>query len=240
LDDVKLVDYPLFYDYGWAIDVAELERRVTEKTRAIVVVHPNNPTGNFAGGEQRKAVEDLCRRHGLALIVDEVFLDYPLSESAASFAGGSNGVLSFVLSGLSKVCALPQMKLSWIVANGPQPELRDAMARLEVIADTFLSVSTPAQLSLPGWLAGREVIQQQIRERMRRNLEALQQAGLEPLKIEGGWTAVIRFSQWTHALQQGVIVQPGSFYGLGDGRSVLSLITPEEEFREGVRLLGNH
>ncbi len=243
LEDVRLVEYPLLYDDGWAIDVGEMERRITPRTRAVVVVHPNNPTGNFVGGVERAALEDICRRHGLALIVDEVFLDYAVGGvTAESFAGWSEGVLSFVLSGISKVCALPQMKASWIVVNGPEGVRLEAMERLEVIADTFLSVSAPVQLALSGWLAGRAGIQEEIRERMRTNLAALGR-GVDALLMEGGWTVVVRLPAWGEggfelaALEAGVVVQPGSFYGLGSGRAVLSLLTPVEEFAAGVKKL---
>ncbi len=246
LEDVRLVEYPLLYDHGWAIDLGEMERRITPRTRAVVLVHPNNPTGNYVRGVERAAVEEMCRRWGLALIVDEVFLDYAVGDvKTESFAGGSEGVLSFVLSGISKVCALPQMKVSWIAVCGPEELRAEAMKRLEVIADTFLSVSAPGQLALPGWLAGRRRIQEEIRERMRANLSVLG-GGVDGLVLEGGWTAVVRLPAWgvegfelaaLEAGVRGVIVQPGSFYGLGEGRAVLSLLTPVEEFAAGVETL---
>jgi aspartate/methionine/tyrosine aminotransferase len=236
-----LVEYPLLYDDGWVIDLGEMERRITVRTRVVVVVHPNNPTGNFVGGAERAVVEEICRKHGLALIVDEVFLDYAVDGvKAESFAGGSEGVLSFVLSGVSKVCALPQMKVSWIAVSGPEALRREAMERLEVIADTFLSVSAPVQLALPGWLAGRRGIQEQIRERMGENLVVLGQGSVDGLLLEGGWTVVVRLPALGEggfelaALAGGVVVQPGTFYGLGEGRAVLSLLTPVEEFAVGV------
>ena len=145
LDDVRLVSYELFYDHGWHLDLEALRRRMTPRTRAIVVVHPNNPTGHFTD-RGAGAIEALCREHGLALIVDEVFLDYGLDgHKRESFATGSHPVPTFVLSGLSKVAALPQMKAAWIAcfAEG------EAMQRLEVISDTFLSMSAPIQCALP-------------------------------------------------------------------------------------------
>ena len=174
LEDVRLRAYPLFYDYGWWIDFAELERRIGPRTRAIVVVHPNNPTGHTTGAAERRKLEEICVRHGLALIVDEVFLDYPLGEAITetrleSFTVGPHPVLTFVLSGMSKIAALPQMKVGWIVGLGPEEVRRQAMGRLEVIADTFLSMNAPVQLALPVWLARRGEIQTQILERVRRN-----------------------------------------------------------------------
>ena len=156
LEDVRLRTYPLFYDHGWWIDFAELERRIGPRTKAIVVVHPNNPTGHATGARERQRLEEICARHGLALIVDEVFLDYPLGEEGlVSFAVGPHPVLTFCLSGMSKIAGLPQMKVGWIVGLGPEVDRLEAMGRLEVIADTFLSMNAPVQVALPVWLAGR-------------------------------------------------------------------------------------
>ena len=157
LEDVRLKSYPLFYDHGWWIDFAELEKRIGPRTKAVVLVHPNNPTGHATGAGERERLEEICVRHGLALIVDEVFLDYPFEESArlGSFAVGPHPVLTFVLSGMSKIAGLPQMKVGWIAAFGPEGVRREAMERLEVIADTFLSMNAPVQGALPGWLSGR-------------------------------------------------------------------------------------
>src|SRR5579871_4868446 len=174
LEDVKLRPYPLFYDHGWWIDFAELERRIGARTKAVVVVHPNNPTGHGTKAGERARLEEMCARHGLALIVDEVFLDYPIAadEELRSFAVGPHPVLTFVLSGMSKISGLPQMKAGWIVGLGPETVRREAMGRLEVIADTFLSMNAPVQLALPVWMARRSGVQRQILERVRRNLSA--------------------------------------------------------------------
>ena len=120
LEDVRLDSFPLFYDFGWWIDFAELERSITPRTRAIVLVHPNNPTGHVTGAAERERLQELCARRGLTLIVDEVFLDYGLSGEVKSFAIGSHACLTFVVSGLSKIAALPQMKVGWLVALGPE------------------------------------------------------------------------------------------------------------------------
>jgi len=233
--------YPLFYDYGWWIDFAELERRIGPRTRAILVVHPNNPTGHWTHKAEREKLEALCEQHDLALIVDEVFLDYPISNSFASFAVGPHRALTFVLSGISKIAALPQMKVAWIAACGPASA--EALARLEVIADTFLSMNAPAQLALPRWLESRGHLQGQIQARVRSNLEVLRAAGLEVLHLEAGWSAVLRLrgaDEGTPAAealleQAGVLVHPGEFYGLSDQRTaVVSLITPAEIFRAGL------
>ncbi len=249
LEDVRLRPYPLFYDYGWWIDFAELERRVGPRTRAIVVVHPNNPTGHMTRAAERMRLEEICLRHGLALIVDEVFLDYPveLEETGlSSFAVGPHPVLTFVLSGMSKIAGLPQMKVGWVAAFGPEEILGEALGRLEVIADTFLSVNAPMQMALPAWLAGRHGIQGQILERVRGNLAAAEGAGLDVLLVEAGWSAILRLPQRGQgelALEllrtMGVVVHPGLFYGMSEGsRVVVSLICPTEDFGEGVLLLG--
>ncbi|HEU5341723.1 pyridoxal phosphate-dependent aminotransferase [Edaphobacter sp.] len=243
LEDVKLRPYPLFYDYGWHIDFAALEASIGPRTRAVVVVHPNNPTGHATGAAERARLERLCAEHGLALIVDEVFLDYPLEAEAAleSFARGPHPVLTFVLSGMSKIAGLPQMKAAWIAALGPEGARRQALDRLEVIADTFLSMNAPVQLALPAWLAGRRAVQAQILQRVRRNLTAAQASAVEVLRAEAGWCAILRLPQTGpdaagELLRQAdVVVHPGSFYGIAEaGRVVVSLLGPEAEFREGM------
>lgn len=249
LDDVLLVPYPLFYDHGWHLDVHVLSKRITPRTRAIVVVHPNNPTGHFTRLAKRRVLEQLCAEHNLALIVDEVFLDYPLEGAPeASFTCGPHPVLTYVLSGVSKIAGLPQMKASWLAAFGPEPYLRQALARLEMIADTFLSMNAPVQHALP-WILGKKAgIQQQIRARAQQNLQALDQVlrrapSVTRLRAEAGWYAMVRVP----ALASGealalrlleehrVAVHPGYFYGIdGDGWFILSLLPPPAEFAEGV------
>ena len=258
LDSVVLREYPLRYDPGasttsahaWTIDFDALQATINERTRAIVVVHPNNPTGNYASLAEREELEAICAQHGLALIVDEVFLDYAIHWDARprSFASGDGPALCFVLSGLSKVCALPQMKLSWIAARGRGEALKNALARLEVVADTFLSVNAPTQAALPSWLSGRDALQNQIRERVRRNLTALDArlrgTHADRLALEGGWTAVLRVPREVEgepfaeaALDRGVLVQPGEFYGLPDGRAVVSLLSLPDVWDRGLKLL---
>ncbi len=239
LHDVRLRSYPLFYDYGWWIDFAELERRIGSRTRAILVVHPNNPTGHWTGAAERALLREVCARHGLALIVDEVFLDYPVDEAARqlSFAAESTDVLTFVLSGMSKIAGLPQMKVAWVLTLGPKDVRHEALRRMEVIADTFLSVNAPMQGALLGWLAGASGIQRQILARVRANVEAVQTTGVPMLPVEAGWSAVLRVAASAETLlaEQGVVVHPGSFYGMGErNRVVVSLLTPEREVREGV------
>jgi aspartate/methionine/tyrosine aminotransferase len=253
LDDVRLRPYPLFYDHGWWIDFAELERAITPRTRAILVVHPNNPTGHWTGAGERERLEAICVRHGMALIVDEVFLDYPLRELTPppqSFACGTHPALTFVLSGLSKIAGLPQMKVAWIAALGPERERAEALARLEIVADTFLSMNAPVQLAMPSWLAGRGALQVQIGERARGNLATLRRIAtespgrLQVLEVDAGWSAVLGLpgcvgeTECAERLvrERGVIVHPGSFYGMAEAsRVVVSLIGPAEEFTASIQ-----
>jgi aspartate/methionine/tyrosine aminotransferase len=256
LDDVCLVPYPLFYDYGWHVDVTALKERITPRTRAVVVVHPNNPTGHFTSQSERTLLERVCEEHGLALIVDEVFLDYAVDppDVHASFSAGEHPVSTYVLSGLSKVAGLPQMKAAWIAAFGPEPLLEAAMARLEIIADTFLSMNAPVQHALPYLLANRGGMQQQILQRVRQNLAALDgqlanAPAVSRLGVQGGWYAILRVPALISGDElairlmerERVVVHPGHFYGFdGDGWIVLSLLPPVVEFAEGIkRLLGS-
>jgi aspartate/methionine/tyrosine aminotransferase len=251
LDDVQLREYPLFCDpsydtHTWSIDLHALAAAIGPRTRALIVVHPNNPTGHFTSRAEREALEQLCAAHNLALIVDEVFLDYAINEAQLSFTSGEPTCLTFVLSGISKICALPQMKASWIAVVGPASLASEAIARLEVIADTFLSMNAPIQHALPVWLAGRHEMQSQILDRLRANLMALDAAlhntAAQRLPAQAGWTTILRVPRtaedFAHAaLARGVLVQPGDFYGLPEGRAVLSLLTPTEVWRQGLAQL---
>ena len=185
LDDVRIKGAPLVYDYGWQIEPEGFRRALTPETRAIVLVHPNNPTGHFTKAWEAEELAAICRERGIALIVDEVFLDYGFGDvKAASFAAGLEGVDVYVVSGLSKIAGLPQMKAAWVVATGPHATA--AMERLEVIADTFLSMNAPVQGAMPAWIAGRKEIQRQIRERVAANLAELD-SSLERRMRCGGW-----------------------------------------------------
>ena len=250
LDDVRLKSYPLFYDHGWWIDRAQLEAAITERTRAVMVVHPNNPTGHWTSTAERAWLEELCAGRGLALIVDEVFLDYPLSEvRGESFATGEHPALTFVLSGLSKIAGLPQMKAAWIAVKGPETEKHETLTRLEVIADTFLSMNAPVQLAMPSWLESASAIQGQIRERAQRNYAALRKLAaenpdrLQVLQADAGWSAVVDLRGGRDdgdlaerlVRERGVVVHPGGFYGMaGKNRVVVSLLGPEREFEDSM------
>jgi aspartate/methionine/tyrosine aminotransferase len=259
LDDVVLREYSLFCEPGgseagrgsWGIDFEHLAAQQTERTRAVIAVHPNNPTGNYVTQPDRERLVQFCAERNLALIVDEVFLDYGIGlrdEAVQSFAAGEMPCLCFVLSGLSKVCALPQMKLSWIVARGPASLVAAAMQRLEVVADTFLSLNAPVQFALPAWLERRAETQMRTKERLRANLGVLDlrlRGSLgDRLEVEGGWTAVLRVPRTVDgiefslaAIEHGVVVQPGVFYGLPEGRCVVSLLTEPEAWDRGLARL---
>jgi len=255
IEDVTLRPFRLIYDHGWQFDFAVLRQAIGPRTRAILLVHPNNPTGHFISCEEAAQLRDIAEHHHLALVVDEVFLDYPLPGSEhrkrhGSFVGDSRA-LTFVLSGLSKTAALPQMKVAWIAAHGPDALVREALARLELIADTYLSMNAPLQLALPKLLAQRSAIQSQIISRIEANLRELddqlsRQESISRLKIEGGWYAVLRVPALesdeelaVRLLEEySVLVHPGHFYEfIDDGYFVISLIPPEEEFAKGAEKL---
>ncbi len=289
LQDVRLAPYPLIYDHGWQMDFPSLEKAVTARTRGVVVVHPNNPTGSYVQAGEVEQLNAFCRERGLALIADEVFLDYALdarvgtdafvrpverSSTASSLEqretlgltpGRTNAsaptwslrrasfvsnheVLTFTLSGLSKISALPQMKVAWVVTSGPEDQAAAAMARLEVIADTYLSMNAPVQWAAAAMLEQRKDIQRQLMERVHTNLAELDrqlagQKACQRLSVEGGWNAVLRVpvtrSDEELAVElvrkKSVLVHPGHFYDFpNDGYLVLSLITPAKEFGEGI------
>jgi len=248
LQDVKLVPYPLIYDHGWQMDFPSMEKAVTPRTRAVVIVHPNNPTGSYVKAGELGPLNEFCREHGLALVVDEVFLDYELDDAAHASFVWNREVLTFTLSGLSKISALPQMKVAWVVTSGPENEVEAAMGRLEVIADTYLSMNAPVQWAIPALLEQRHDIQKQLLSRARNNLAELdlrlaKQSACQRLVVEGGWYAVLRVpvtrSDEELAIElvdeKSVLVHPGHFYDFPrDGYVVLSLIGEESEFMQGV------
>jgi aspartate/methionine/tyrosine aminotransferase len=254
IQDVNLHPFRLVYDHGWQFDFTALRRVIGPRTRGILVIHPNNPTGHFIACDEVTQLREICHQYGLALVVDEVFLDYELPDPRGtkkrhgSFALNASPTLTFVLSGLSKIAALPQMKVGWIATNGPDALVCAALARLEVIADTYLSMNTPLQHALPDLLAQRRAIQPQITSRIQTNLRQLdrhlaKQKSISRLKIEGGWYAVLRVpavqSDEDLAIRlledKSVLVHPGHFYEFADdGYLVISLIGSAQEFEEGV------
>jgi len=308
IHDVKLVRYPLFYDHGWHYDLHALEQAVTPRTRAVMVVHPNNPTGNYWKAEERARLNEICLKRGLAIVADEVFLDYALDgQRRASFAGnqsanggsrepprgglsggagceavgGANPTcsaeasdapealrrvpLTFTLSGISKICGLPQMKLAWMVVSGAEEEKAGALERLEVISDTYLSLSAPVQLALPTLLETRHEFQRQVIERARANVAEIDRqlaagnasrgeedcsarsprsAAWTRLELEGGWCAVLRAEAVAKKaaglaqtlLDEGVCVHAGGFYGLSPTSLAITLLPPLIALRSGLVL----
>jgi len=251
LCDVKLVAYPLIYDHGWQIDFDSLYKAATAQSRAVIAVHPNNPTGSYVATSERQALNAFCRDYDLALIVDEVFLDYAHDGSPRPSFTANSEALTFTLSGVSKISALPQMKLAWIATTGPEDHAAPARARLEVIADTYLSLNVPVQLAAPVLLEQRKQVQPVLLDRLRVNLSELdRQLTAAPsctrFDVEGGWYVVLRVpvTQSDEELaidvlrKMAVIVHPGHFYDFpGDGHLVLSLIAEPGAFREGVSRL---
>lgn len=248
IEDVQLARYSLIYDHGWQIDFHALERAITQRTRGVIVVHPNNPTGHFTKSAEIFTLNRICSEHGLAIIADEVFLDFSFaSEKPASFVGNT-GALTFAMSGLSKIAGLPQMKAAWLVMSGPQALRTEALARLEMIADTYLSMNAPVQLALPVFLEQRREFQRQLMRRVSENLAELDrqlsgQKASSRLNVEGGWYAVLRVpatrSDEDLAIEllesKKVYVHPGHFYDFPtDGYLVVSLITPTATFSEGI------
>lgn len=244
IQDVRLVRYPLFYDHGWHIDLHALEQVITPRTRAVVVVHPNNPTGHFTRQEEQEQLNEICGSREMAIIADEVFLDFALGKTHPQTFAGDRDALTFTLSGLSKISGLPQMKLAWIVVTGPEAQKRDALNRLEVIADTYLSVSAPVQAAAQALLEQRHRFQEQLMARVRANLAEMDtqlasRAICSRLEIEGGWYAVLRVPATRpdeelaiELLEKDdVYLHPGHFYGFpAEGYLVISLIVLLPEF----------
>jgi aspartate/methionine/tyrosine aminotransferase len=251
LADIRLAPYPLLYDHGWQIDLQGLAAALTPRSRALLVVHPNNPTGSFVKPREAVELAAICARREMAIVADEVFLDYAPEPAIAPTFALHQALLTFTLSGLSKIAALPQMKLAWLIVSGPETLARQAIDRLEVIADTYLSPSTPVQLAAPAFLDLRGGLQAQLQQRIAANLAHLDhvlgsQSPITRLEREGGWYAVLRApaSAQDDALavdlleRFSVLVHPGHFFNFPrDGFLVLSLITPEAEFLEGVQRL---
>ncbi|MFZ0961756.1 MAG: pyridoxal phosphate-dependent aminotransferase [Terriglobia bacterium] len=250
LNDVEVRPYPLIYDDGWQVDSEALASRCDPRTRGVLVVHPNNPTGSYLRKRELGRMIEICRHNRAAIIADEVFADYGIGADAERVVTLAQDweALTFTLSGLSKISALPQMKLGWIVVSGPRELRNETQARLEVIADTYLSVSAPVALATPAWLAHRHAIQTPILERVQSNLRRLDElltpgSPVTRLKVEGGWYAVLRVpstrsdEDWAADFlsQEGVSLHPGHFYDFpSEGFLVLSLLPAREIFEEAM------
>lgn len=257
LEGVELIPYPLEYlpVSGWRIDLQALRQAMTPRVRAVIVVSPNNPTGSFLRQEERVELMALGQRHGLAIIADEVFGDYSFGTDPTRVQTlvGETDALTFVLSGLSKVLALPQMKLGWIVTTGPPELAAAARERLDLIADTYLSVGAPVQAAAGPWLARRQLVQGPIQERLQTNLQALAdqiaaapKAATRMFRVDGGWSVPIEIpryhsdEEWALLLleEDDLLVHPGYFFDFPyDGVLVLSLLPEPARFRAGVARL---
>ncbi len=248
LEGVRRRSYALDLDTGWQpgpIDPGG------DRTRALIAVHPNNPTGSFLDEAGMATVERACREHGMALIVDEVFSDFALGSSQPATFAARDEVLTFTLGGLSKSLGLPQLKLSWTVVGGTADRVRDALGRLSYIADSYLDVSTPIQLALPAILHGALPVRSAILERCRQNLKVLVEEvaaveGLSVIEPHGGWSACLRFpavvSEERLALEliekDDVAVHPGYFFDFPTaGFLVVSLLPPPDVFKTGMQRL---
>jgi hypothetical protein len=250
-EGVTAKPYPLSFDGGWYLDLAHVREAIGPRTRALVVVSPNNPTGHFL----KSAELDQLAGLGLPLISDEVFASYPLNApaNAAASALQAEQALVFVLSGLSKLAGLPQMKLAWTTVGGPAELAEEALSRLEILADAYLSPGAPAQVALPVLLSTRGTTERAIAARLRRNLRALERAleggAADVLPVEGGWYAVVRLprivseEEWVIGLLRDaqVLVQPGYFFDFPDeAYLVVSLLTPPDAFEQGVARLSRY
>ena len=231
LEGIRIRSFPLAWDGRWHLDLDALSSAMSGGARAVVTVQPNHPTGTCLEARELAALEDLCVRHDAAIIADEVFGDFAWESRPHGLPSlvGERRARTFVLSGLSKVCGLPQLKLGWIWAGGPAAERERALAGLEWIADLFLSVAGPVQLALPALLDQRRTFTSRTLDRVARNRARLSELvkrcpALSALRADGGWVACLRLPSrcteevWALALlERGLIVHPGHFYDFGFG-----------------------
>ena len=253
INDVQVEYYPLVYEReSWHLDCQALERCVDSKTRAIILVNPNNPTGSYITQAELKFLNEFCRKHQMSIISDEVFFEYSLYPGDAISCAGNQTALTFVLGGLSKTLGLPQMKCAWILASGPQLVLQESLARLEIIADTYLSVNTPVQNALGFWLDHAPEFQGQIVSRVKENYQWLSMrlkehapllSSVSLLSLQGGWYATLRIpavkseEEWVLEFlrEDHVSVYPGYFFDFDrEAYIILSLLPPAPIFQEAV------
>jgi hypothetical protein len=255
LDLVSPRSYDLEYHGSWTIDFTSLERQWSPRTRAVLVVNPNNPTGSFATRQELEHLSAVCAARDTALITDEVFADYELNPGTATSALQQPGAaLVCALGGLSKSVGLPQAKLSWIAVGGPRDLADAALARLEVACDTYLSVSTPGQVACEDLLRRGAAIRDDIAARIRANYRTLRSAeagaaGCSVLNADGGWYAIVRVPSIapeeelavTLLVDEGVLAHPGYFFDFpGEAFLVVSLLPPTADFAEGIGRLLRH
>jgi alanine-synthesizing transaminase len=246
INDVNFDYYPLLYDGQWRLDIQALEGLVDNKTKAIILVNPNNPTGSYISRAELDFLNEFCRKHQMAIISDEVFFDYALSQGDFISCAGNQTVLTFVLGGLSKTLGLPQMKCAWILASGPQTILQESLSRLEIIADTYLSVNTPVQNALSTWLKYAPAFQKQIISRVQENWQWLSthiSEHTQLLSLQGGWYATLRIpavkseEEWVLEFlrEDHVSVYPGYFFDFDrEAYIILSLLPPPSIFQKAA------
>ena len=251
LDLVAAKPYDLEYHGSWSIDIGSVERALTSRTRGLLLVSPNNPTGSFVTGKELDQLAALCGGRGVAIIADEVFADYELGVGASGASGrvaNRCDVLTFSLGGLSKSVGLPQVKLAWIAAGGPDAIVTEALERLEIICDTYLSVSTPIQLAASRLFEGAPLIRAQIQERIAANYRQLVEraatmSACSALRADGGWYGVLQVPSFTSeeelvvslVTKAGVLAHPGFFFDFpGESFLVVSLLPPCHVFAEGL------
>jgi len=255
LENINAVEYPLIYDGNWEININKIKERITEKTKAIIIINPNNPTGSYVKKQEIEKLNEICSGKEIAIISDEVFLDYKIDKNVdVTSLAGNTKTLTFVLSGISKICALPQLKLSWIQINTDKKLFSKVSERLEIITDTYLSVGTPVQLAAEYLIKNRLYIQKQIIKRINKNLELIAKKVVNSEKIllykpEGGWYVILKFSSKMNDEERclkllkefNVYIHPGYFFDFTeDGYVVLSLITPEEDYQKGIEIILNN
>jgi alanine-synthesizing transaminase len=255
INDVHLNQYPLRYDGEWHIDLESLFEAITPMTKAIVLIHPHNPTGMFLKKDEYEKIVAIAANHNLALIVDEVFLDYGFSENDGRMlsTASERRVLTFTMNGISKMVGLPQMKLGWVVLSGPDKLLAEASHRLEIVCDTFLSVNTPVQEGLRILMDAGDSVREQILARTKNNFTFLSQllnnGKCSLLNCEGGWYGIIRVprtkpdEEWCLELLglHGVYVYPGYFFDFDEeGYLIVSLLTEENVFRDAATRMLEH
>ncbi len=251
LNDIEILTYPLSYRDGWKIESEKIVSLLRANTRALILVNPNNPTGSYIKSHELEAINRLAKDHNLALISDEVFWDFPLEEPFQKFVSTvqNDSVLTFTMGGASKTLGLPQMKLAWTHVSGPEKAVAQALERLEVILDTYLSVNTPVMNSIHDWLLLRSEIQEQMLSRLRQNYDFIQESlpemkNVSFLKAEGGWYAVLKLpdilseDEWALEFlrKDHVFIHPGYFFDFDqESYMVLSLLPSLSIFQEGLR-----
>jgi aspartate/methionine/tyrosine aminotransferase len=244
LEMVRLRTFALEIHRRWELDAERVQAMITDRTRAMLVVNPNNPTGSFVSPSE----QDSLVLMGLPIVSDEVFLDYPLDGKGRTFA--RSDALTFALGGLSKSAGLPHYKLGWIRIAGPHSDKKKVREALDLIADSFLSVSTPVQAALPDLLRIAPAVRAAIAERTRDNFAALRtmianSPSMKALPVEGGWSAVLRVPRTAtdeelalRLLDSGVLIHPGYFFDFPrDGFLVISLLVEPDPFRARVERL---